>query len=272
MTPTVCKVRHTISKTPVRVPLVWMRHRSFRPTDVFVGSYPRSGSTWLRFMLLEILAGQASGFANTNEMLPDVGRHKSGAPVLPGSGRLIKTHERFRPEYKKAIYLVRDPRDVAISEFAYQKALGLARDDFDSYVQRFLQGGVNPFGPWIDHATSWMNAADARRAEILHVNFEELKREPQEQLCRIVDFLRMPQVKDRIPAAIKNNSLTRMKEKEKASPQRASAKGRFIRSGSAGGWRSTFTDRQAQLMQQYAGTLMARLGYPAIESLEGQPA
>ena len=264
------KVRHTLSKTPARVPLVWMRHRGFRATDVFVGSYPRSGSTWLRFMLLEILAGQASGFANTNEMLPDVGKHEAGASVLPGDGRLIKTHEPFRAAYRKAIYLVRDPRDVALSEFAYQTALGVEKGDFDTYVERFLQTGVNPFGSWIDHANSWMNAADAKRADILHVNFEELKQKPLDELGRIVDFLQMPEVKVRIPAAVENNSLARMKEKEKANPQRASAKGRFIRSGSAGGWRSSFTERQAQLVQQYAGSLLARLGYSDVQSLEGQ--
>jgi hypothetical protein len=266
---TLRKVRYAFSKTAVRQPLVWVRHRNFRPSDAFVGSYPRSGSTWLRFMLLEILAGQASGFSNTNEMLPDVGKHQSGAPVLPGNGRLIKTHEPFRAEYRKAIFLVRDPRDVALSEFAFHRALGLAGDDFDSYLEIFLRGTVNPFGAWISHTNSWLDAADSGRAEILHVNFEQLKRSPQPELSRIVDFLGMPEVKARIPAAIENNSLARMKEKEKATPQRTSAKGRFIRSGSAGGWQSTFTDRQAQLVQQYAGNLMARLGYSAVESLEG---
>jgi len=268
--PTLRKFRHELSKTPVRIPLVWARHRGFTPADVFVGSYPRSGSTWLRFMLLEILAGQASSFSNTNEMLPDVGKHANGATVLPAGGRLIKTHEVFRPEYKKAIYLMRDPRDVCISEFAYQKALGLAKDDFDSYLERFLRRGVNPFGSWSDHAISWMDAADSGRAEILPVNFEQLKQHSEEQLGRIVDFLGMPEVRERIPAAIANNSLARMKEKEAANPQRASAKGRFIRSGSAGGWRSTFTEQQSQLVQQYAGNLLVRLGYPAVESLEGQ--
>src|SRR5579862_9812359 len=183
--PTLRKVRHILSKTPARAPLVWMRHRGFQPADVFVGSYPRSGSTWLRFMLLEILAGQASSFNNTNEMLPDVGKHEAGASVLPGNGRLIKTHERFRPEYKKAIYLVRDPRDVALSEFAYQTALGLERNDFDAYLERFLRTGVNPFSSWIDHVNSWLEAAHTGRGEILHVNFEQLKQEPEEQLRRI---------------------------------------------------------------------------------------
>jgi Sulfotransferase domain len=268
--PTFRKIRYSFSKTAVRMPLVWARHRNFRPADAFVGSYPRSGSTWLRFMLLEILAGQASGFSNTNEMLPDVGKHQSGAPVLPGNGRLIKTHEPFRAEYGKSIFLVRDPRDVALSEFAFHRALGLASDDFDSYLDQFLRGGVNPFGCWISHTNSWMDAADSGRAQILHVNFEQLKQAPEPELDRIVDFLGMPEVKDRIPAAIANNSLARMKEKEKATPQRTSAKGRFIRSGSAGGWQSALSARQAQLVQQCAGNVLARLGYSAVESLEGQ--
>ena len=161
---TLRKLRHTLSRTPARMPLVWMRHRGFRPTDIFIGSYPRSGSTWLRFMLLEILVGQASSFTNTNEMLPDLGNHEAGAPLLPGGGRVIKTHEPFRAKYRKAIYLVRDPRDVVLSEFAYQTALGLTQDDFGIYVERFLKGRVNPFGTWTNHATSWMDAADGHRA------------------------------------------------------------------------------------------------------------
>lgn len=270
--PALRKIRYVFAKTPLRAPLVWVRHRNIRPSDVFLASYPRSGSTWLRFMLLEILAGQTSGFSNTNEMLPDVGKHSSGYKVLPGHGRLIKTHEPFRNEYEKAIFLVRDPRDVVVSEFAFHRALGLADDDFDSYLGQFLRGSVNPFGSWISHTNSWLDAADTRRAQILPVNFEQLKANSAQELDRIVDFLGMPEVKERIPGAIANNSVARMKEKEKAGPQRTSKNGNFIRSGSAGGWYAVLTPRQAQLVQHYAGDLLAQLGYSAVESLEGQPA
>jgi Sulfotransferase domain len=267
---TLRKIRYSLSKTPARAPLVWVRHHGFKMSDAFVGSYPRSGSTWLRFMLLEILAGQASGFSNTNEMIPDVGKHPSAAPVLPAGGRLIKTHEPFRPEYKKAIYLARDPRDVALSEFAYQKALGLAGSDFDTYLEQFLQGQVNPFGSWSNHAISWMDAADSGRSDVLLVCFEELKRNSEQELTRIVEFLDVPVDAAKIRAAVANNSMDRMRQKEKADPQRASAKGKFIRSGSAGGWRGVFTEEQAQLVQQYTGNILARLGYAAVESLEGK--
>jgi hypothetical protein len=269
--PILRKVRYSLSKTPVRAPLVWARHRGFQTSDAFVGSYPRSGSTWLRFMLLEILAGRASGFSNTNEMIPDVGRHLTAAPVLPAGGRLIKTHEPFRAEYKKAIYLARDPRDVALSEFAYHKALGLAgTNDFSVYLEQFLHGAVNPFGSWTNHAISWMDAADSGRSDVLLVCFEELKRNSEQELSRIVEFLGMPVQTQKIREAIANNSMDKMRQKEKADPQRASANGKFIRSGSAGGWRAAFTDQQSQLVQQYAGNILARLGYAEVESLEGK--
>jgi hypothetical protein len=249
---------------------VWVRHHGFKTSDAFLGSYPRSGSTWLRFMLLEVLAGEASGFSKTNEMLPDVGRHKTGAPVLPGGGRLIKTHEPFRSEYKKAIYLARDPRDVSLSEFAYQKALGLAGNEFSAYLEQFLHGSVNPFGSWTNHAIGWMDAADSGRSDVLLVCFEELKRSPEQELARITEFLGVQVKPEKIREAIANNSMERMQQKEKADPQRASARGKFIRSGSAGGWREAFTDEQSQLVQQYAGNILARLGYAQVESLEGK--
>ena len=166
--------------------------------------------------------------------------------------------------------MARDPRDVALSEFAYQKALGLAGNDFDIYLERFLHGEVNPFGSWTNHAISWMDAADSGRSEVLLVCFEELKRNSVQELSRIVEFLGVPIQTARICEAVDNNSMDKMRQKEKADPQRASAQGKFIRSGSAGGWREAFTEEQSQLVQQYAGNIMARLGYAAVESLEGK--
>lgn len=256
------QLRHRASKTALRKPLVSLRHRNLNPADAFVGSYPRSGSTWLRFMLNELLVGQASGFNNVNEALPDVGKHASALPVLPGSGRLIKTHESFRPEYKKAIYLVRDARDVMLSEFSYQKALGFAEDDLDAYIPRFLDGKVNPFGSWIHHVHSWLDARDSNRAEILLVHFQELRGDSENTLDEILSFLGRPVSREKIRQAIANNAVERMREKEKVSPQKASARGRFIGSGSVGGWQEKLTPQQIELIQQYAGDALARLGYP----------
>jgi hypothetical protein len=265
--PILRKVRHKIAKSPAHKPLTWYRHRSLRPADVFVASYPRSGNTWLRFMLYEILVGQSSTFTNVHQLVPDIGKQGAALPVLASEGRLIKTHEPYLPLYHKAIYLVRDARDVALSEFAFQKALGLAEDNFEAYLPRFLRGEVNPFGSWTAHVDSWMDAKDKGAAEVLVVRFDEMRSAPEESLANMMDFLNVPVERETIRRAVMNNSVEKMRDKEKINPQKASAKGRFIRSGAVGGWREKFSDSQAQLVDECAGKILARLGFAEVESV-----
>jgi|ERR1700722_766225 hypothetical protein len=265
--PILRKVRHKIGKSAAHKPLTWIRHRNLRPADVFVASYPRSGNTWLRFMLYEILVGQSSTFTNVHQLVPDIGKQGRALPVLSNQGRLIKTHEPYLPMYHKAIYLVRDARDVALSEFAFQKALGLAKDDFEAYLPRFLRGQVNPFGSWTAHVDSWMNAKEKGHAEVMLVRFDEMRSEPEESLANMMKFLNVPVERETIRRAVLNNSVEKMRDKEKINPQKASAKGRFIRSGAVGGWREKFTDTQAQLVDRYAGSILSRLGFAEVESV-----
>jgi hypothetical protein len=258
--PLLRKLRHAVAKTGVRAPLVWARHQSLKASDVFFASYPRSGSTWLRFLLFDSLVGEPSGFNTVNHAIPDVKLHKEGLALLPGGGRLIKTHEVYHPEYLRAVYLVRDPRDVALSEFAYQTALGLVADDLDAYLPKFLKHGVNPFASWREHVDSWLRAPLSPE-QLLIVRFEDLRADAFTTLVQIVEFLGLTPDEQKIHAAIANNTVEKMKAKEKETPQRASKKGQFIRSGSSGGWRKNLTPAQAELFGQHAAEAMERLGY-----------
>jgi hypothetical protein len=264
--PILRKLRHQVAKSSARAPLVWMRHKSLLPTDIFLASYPRSGSTWLRFLLFESLAGESSGFGNVNESIPDVKEHKIGKPLMPNGGRLIKTHEVYHPEYRKAVYLVRDPRDVALSEYAYQTALGLVEQPLDDYLRAFLTRGVNPFSSWPAHVESWLSAPLAPE-QLLLVKFEDLRKDSVAAVSQIIRFFGVTPDEARIRQAIANNSVERMKAKEKETPQRASKKGQFIRSGSVGGWRANLDQKQIEIVRDHATTLLNRLGYP----LDAQP-
>jgi len=257
-------VRHKIAKSQLHRVLAWKRHRGIRPEDVFVASYPRSGNTWLRFMLYELLAGQSSSFRNVDQLLPDVGKQGQASPVFPQGGRLIKTHEPYRAEYKKAIYLVRDARDVALSEFAYQKALGFIPDDFERHVKRFLGGKVNPFGSWVAHVESWMRAKEEKRANILLLRYDEMRRAPEDSLAGVMEFLGLPVQRELIQRVVANNSVEKMRAKEKITPVKASVRGRFVGDGAVGGWNQRFTPAQVQLFQRYAGAILDQLGYSVV--------
>lgn len=265
------RIWYQAAKSGLRAPLNWVRHWGLDRNDAFIASYPRSGNTWLRFVLFDILvSGQTSGFDQVNHIIAEVGLHQPALKLLPGEGRLIKTHEAYRQPYRKAIYLVRDVRDVVLSEFAYQKALGWVPDDFEGFLRRFLAGDVNPYGAWHEHVPGWVNSPLASTPNFLLIKFEELRRNTEQAVNRALDFLGVvvdPQV---VRLAIANNTVEKMQEKEQRSPQlsntapkpTASPESRFIRSGSVGGWRNRLTPVHVEKIEQYAGKVLHQMGYP----------
>ncbi|HZQ69646.1 MAG TPA: sulfotransferase domain-containing protein [Terriglobales bacterium] len=269
------RVWYQMAKSGLRAPLTRVRHWGLDRNDAFIASYPRSGNTWLRFVLFDILvSGQSSGFDEVNHIIPDVGLHQPAIPLLPGAGRLIKTHEPFQKEYRKAIYLVRDARDVVLSEFAYQKALGWIPDDFETFLQQFVRGEVNPFTAWHEHVPDWIDSKLAQTPNFLLIKFEEMRRNTEQTVVQVLDFLGVEVDRQVVVAAIANNTLKKMQEKEQKSPQLSSTapsangseESRFIRSGSIAGWRNRLSLEQVGLLEDKAGPVLERMGYPIGEA------
>ncbi len=259
-------IRFALSKTALRKPIVSVRHRGLSARDVFIASYPRAGSTWLRFLLNHVLTGAPSDFASVNRNIPHVGFH-ANALRLPSGGRLLKTHEAFRSEYQKAIYIVRDPRDVLLSEYNYLLGRGFGDCSLETFAAEFVSGKVNGNGSWQAHARGWLNAAE-RNGGILIVRFEDLRRNTEPTLCRLLDFLGVPADLDLIREAVADNTVARMREKELLTPQKASRKGRFIGTGTVGGWAERLDPATLRRVERACGDEMLRLRYePATEGV-----
>lgn len=269
-------VRYRLSKTKLRVPLIRFRHRNFRPADVFFGSYPRSGSTWARFTLYEALTGKEATFDAVNWGLPGVGGQRKAVSVLPGEGRLIQTHERYRREYQKAIYLVRDPRDVVISEHAYLKGLDFFRGTLDQFIADFVRGKVNGFGAWQDHVTSWLDSPLSRNGQLLLIHYKDLRQQPEKGFAHILEFLGVEVDPGIIRRAVVNNSLEKMRSKEDRAPRVAvrlpKPKNRVVRTGLVEGWRAKLSPSQLDPIERHAADVLMRLGYSLARlSLAGEP-
>jgi len=263
--------RATLARSPLRRPLIWVRHRGLHPTDVLLASYPRSGNTWLRFVLAQALTGREIDFDNINSFIPELKWHRGAAFLLPEQGRVIKTHERYRSEYKKAIYVVRDVRDVALSAHARTKEIGIAPPDFEVFLRGFLEGHSNPYGCWHQHVRSWLDGPLPKEGKLLVVKFEDLRKDPQDAVRRMVEFAGVPLDRERIEAALTDNSVERMRAKEAKSQKLFQSKteaGRFVRKGAVQGWKSVLTTAQLQLFEAYAGPELARLGYPSASEVE----
>jgi hypothetical protein len=261
------RLRRKFAQSKARLPLVWLRHRNFNPNDVFFCTYPKSGTTWVRFVLFEMLSGLPSGFKLTNELMLPVGQHSKAMPLLPGGGRLIGTHEHYQKQYHRAIYLVRDARDVVLSEWAYLKALEFADDDLDKFIKTFLFTTVSAFGPWPQHVSSWLDSPIAGTDNLLIVRFEDIRQDPMAWFTRIAEFLKVDVPREKIELAIANNSLEKMREKENKEPVRASIKGRFVRDGLVRGWLSKLTPEQVRFIEEHTTSQLLRLGYPLAAQL-----
>jgi hypothetical protein len=271
------RVRAKAARSKIRVPLVWSWHVGLKPQDAFLASYPRSGSTWLRFMLFEVLAGEDAGFRKIEDRLPEIHQHRGIAPILPGGGRLIKTHEQYRNDYKKAVFLVRDVRDVCLSTYAGFSALGLApivsKGDFESFLLSFLKGKALQMGSWQEHSRSWLESPLAKNGNLLVVRYEDLRRNPEEKVGQLLQFLGITPEAGVIRRAIENNTLQQMRAKEDRAKRAGEQsillghrksereESRFVRKGAVGGWRGKLTDAQVQIIEQYAGDTIAAVGY-----------
>lgn len=271
------RIHAKAARSPVRIPLAWSWHLGLKPQDVFLASYPRSGSTWLRFMLFEILCGEDAGFRKIEDRLPEIHTHRGVPPILPGGGRLIKTHERYRGDYKKAVLLIRDVRDIVLSLYAGGLALGLtsivSKGDFDSFLLAFLEGKVLTMGSWQQHTRSWLESPIARDSNLLIMQYEELRKNPEGKIGEILQFLGICPDSQVIRKAIENNSLQRMRTKEenaKKAGEQSIVLGerrhldedrRFVRQGSVGGWRDKLNDAQVKLIEQYTSTMLLCVGY-----------
>jgi hypothetical protein len=266
------------ARSKIRIPRVWSWHLGLKPQDIFQASYPRSGSTWLRFILFQILTGEDPGFQRIDQCIPEIDAHRGVPPILPGGGRLIKTHEKYRKDYTKAVFLVRDPRDVLLSGYARAVGVGLAqlvsKGDFDSFLLSFLKGRALQQGSWQEHTRSWLESPLAKNGNLMVVRYEDLRRNSEQVIGQLLHFLGVTPDFRIIRKAIENNSLQQMRAKEDNAKRvgehsvllachknSEGEDGRFVRKGSVGGWRSELTDAQVRIIDQYAGDMLATLGY-----------
>jgi hypothetical protein len=244
---------------------VWLRHRGIRSNDAFIVSYPRSGNTWLRLLLCEILTGEVAGFEIINRTIPDIGLHSHAQRLLPNGGRLIKSHEPFRDEYKKAVFLARDVRDVVVSEYYYLMMKQVYRGDLSGFVRQFARNKTNPFCGWADHADSWLDAQEHGRVELIRIKYEELLCDTEQQLARILTFLGFSPDRAAIMRAVENNSVGKVQKKEDAARETVFRNHRpdirFVRKGKSGGWRDELEPADVRLIQDVMGETLARLGY-----------
>ena len=235
-------------------------------------------------MLAHLVLGREPNFDDVFSHIPPVGRHRRAPRVLPDGGRLIKSHERralpHAPCYRKAVYLVRDGRDVSVSYYEWYLRNGLYEGGFEGFLPLFLAGRLDGFGAWHEHVRSWLTSAPARANALLVVRYEDLLARPAEGLAEIAEFVGLDPSREQVEEAVSRSTLdrTRGRPQRARHPPSRDARGGTpdIARGSSGQWRRILTPRDGEMFQRVAGDVLAELGYadsrdPGTDAPEAPP-
>lgn len=243
--------------------------RSLRPDDVFVATYPKSGTNWVGFFLGSVLAErlgedpEALTLVNYRRLVPDVNAEYYGPGSLGEydelpSPRVFTAHAPYDPALPRVVCVVRDPRSVVVSYYYHRRR---HEADFDLSLEEFVRRGRTGWRrEWAEHVGGWLRHADSER--LLVVRYEDLHAAPTSTFGRILDFCGLGLPDDAIRRHVERASFDRMRDRELSFEETEPARPiRFVRSGSTDEWREKLSTEGIALLEDRYGALMDRLGY-----------
>ncbi|MGE5477123.1 MAG: sulfotransferase domain-containing protein [Bacteroidales bacterium] len=281
------------------------------PGLVWIASYPKSGNTWMRVLLANLAAGgdrpadinaldSLGGIASSRHDFEDLTlvdstllREEEAELLRPAfhdamagaasSGAACKVHDAYtRLEdgtpllgrgARAALYMVRDPRDVAVS-FAFHQNISL--DQATQFLCRpaaHLKTSTTQFRQrllcWSNHVASWLDQADL---PVHLLRYEDLCAAPLEEFRRALDFLGIRAAPQEIHRAVAHSDFAELQRQEQDNGFRERLKDQqtFFRRGKVGDWRNHLNHEQVRLIETAHAAMMDRLGYDRITKAEEQ--
>jgi predicted ATP-grasp superfamily ATP-dependent carboligase len=249
------------------------RYLTVFPDDIFLVSYPRSGNTWARFLIGNLVhQDEKVTFTNVESRIPEIYLFPDRVLRRLPHPRILKSHECFDPRYKRVIYIVRDPRDVAISYYHYAIKLRWIDQGYpiEEFVPRFVAAEFDIRAKWAaswsDHVMSWVSMRNESDGFLL-LRYEDMIQNTEHELSRVACFLNFKPTTERLTRAVQLSSADHMRELEKkgAHEWQLTKKTRqdepFVRTAGSGDWRGSLSPSAVAEIEDAWGPTMQAFGY-----------
>lgn len=270
---------------------------------LWVASYPKSGNTWVRAFLQNYLANpnQPIDINRIHQYTVDEVKAYRYQPFIPADKKttdlsleevcairpmvqaqmaaeapatlFVKTHN-FQGEYKGyplhnwqvssgAIYIVRNPLDVAVSLKHY---FNYSYDQAIAYMAETMSGTPNEpenvpqvVSSWSQHVASWTQGG----RNMLVLRYEDMLAHPQRSFRKIESLLGVKKDPKRLAKAIRFSSFKQLKKQEQDSgfAEKHEDAGEFFRQGGSGQWRTALSESQVQQIIKDHREQMERFKY-----------
>jgi aryl sulfotransferase len=266
---------------------------------VWLASYPKSGNTWFRAVFAacrrgdpmaldatDVIASLRARFDDAFGLYSSDLTDDEARALRPASDEVVDGDE---PHLQKihdglysgahggmivsatatrcAIYLVRDPRDVAVS-YAHHNDRDV-RWGVEQICSATARIGPRPddivahfpqrIGDWTSHVQAWVDRAPF---PVHVVRYEDCLADPEAAFGDALAFAGFAIKTDDLRAAISAASFDRLQAHEQANGfiERFGS-GPFFRAGVAGRWRAELTPQLVRRIEQTHATMMLRFGY-----------
>ncbi|XP_055252250.1 sulfotransferase 4A1 isoform X1 [Moschus berezovskii] len=171
-----------------------------RPSDVWIVTYPKSGTSLLQEVVYLVSQGadpDEIGLMNIDEQLPVLEYPQPGLDIIKEltSPRLIKSHlpYRFLPSDlhngdSKVIYMARNPKDLVVSYYQFHRSLRTMsyRGTFQEFCRRFMNDKLG-YGSWFEHVQEfWEHHMDSN---VLFLKYEDMHRDLVTMVEQLARFL-----------------------------------------------------------------------------------
>ncbi|NQU39075.1 MAG: sulfotransferase domain-containing protein [Lentisphaerae bacterium] len=232
----------------------------YAENDVFIVGYPKSGNTWVQYLLSAAKYGVDPSRVKDSlvqRLVPDIYYHDY---YIRWQDQMeFKSHEPPSAGYRNVIYLLRDGRDVMASYIRFLSKLH--GDAFD--LNKMLRTGKAPFPyQWPEHVAAWLaNPYDAR---MLVIRYESLKEDCARELESMCRFLGVDCPTEECQLIAERASFDRMKARELRNGwanQEWPANETFCGKGEVGGFRQSFEEHDLDGFMERAGPVLRQCGY-----------